>query len=152
MNFLLVKLNHHCQSWLSIDPCARHVVYSHLARGITICVYPVQQSVGQLLSHLADVLSQDLCFLSIPRRLEGLVEREGSVARNGKVCVKSEVHDGLLGVSPGHLRFDLLNDFAYEQDAVYEDAIGGTFDFKIAEEGVGAEQGQSLVQRVVAFV
>jgi hypothetical protein len=101
---------------------------------------------------LADVLSQDLCFLSIPRRLKGLVERECSVARNGKVCVESEVHDGLLGVSPGHLRLDLLDDFANEQDAVYQDTVGGAFDLEVAEEGVGTEQGQCLVQRVVAFM
>lgn len=152
MNFLLVKLNHHCRIWFSIFKGIRGDGSPHLARSISFSVYPVQQSVGQLLSHLTDVLSQDFGLVSVSRRLECLVEGECSIAGDGEVCVEGKVHDGLLGLSSGHLRLDLLDDFTDEQDAVDENAVGGTLDFEVAKEGVGAEQGQRLVQRVVAFV
>lgn len=51
----------------------------------------------------------------------------------------------LLGFSPSHARLDLSQYLANVQDAVDEDAVGGSLDLEVAEECVGAEEGKDLV-------
>lgn len=40
---------------------------------------------------------------------------------------------------------------AEEEDAVDQVAVGGALDFKVAEEDVGAEEGEGFVEDVVGF-
>lgn len=65
--------------------------------------------------------------------------------------VQREVHDILLGVADGGAGLDLGETVAEEPDAVDEQAVGGALDLKVAEEGVGAEQREDLVEDVVAL-
>ena len=81
-----------------------------------------------------------------------LVQRPPRIAGNGKVVVQGEVHDILLcrpRVRPG---LDLAQTLAHEPDAVYQQPVGGALDLKVAEEGIGAEEGEDLVEDVVALV
>lgn len=79
-----------------------------------------------------------------------LIQWEGRVTRNGEVGVERQVRD-ILGSRPyvgGGL--DLGQAFGDEEDAVDEQAVGGTLDLEVAEEGVGAEEGEDLIEGVVA--
>lgn len=132
--------------------------------------YPVSSKTNK-----ANILSQRLRILTIPRRLEGLVQREGHVTGDGEV-VESGVDQGLLRsaaphhtsyspiiLSTGatdvmtyllrlprrHARLDLAQTLADEQDAVDEHAVGGALDLEVPEEGIGAEEGEDLVDAVV---
>lgn len=58
----------------------------------------------------------------------------------------------LLGVPFAHARLDDAQGLADEEDAIDEDAVGGALDLKVAEEGVGAEEGEDLVDGVVRLV
>lgn len=60
-----------------------------------IGVYPIQQPHGDFLPQLTHVLSQYLGLVPVPWGLECLIEGKGWIARNGKVCVKSGVHNRL---------------------------------------------------------
>lgn len=80
-----------------------------------------------------------------------LVQRPRGVPGHGKVGVEGQVHDVLGGGARVGRRLDPAEALADEEDAVDEQAVGGALDLKVAEEGVGAEQGQGLVQDVVAL-
>ena len=58
----------------------------------------------------------------------------------------------LLSLSPRHAWLDLAKDFAHKQDAIDHNTVGGTLDLEVAEEGVCAEKGQDLIERVVRLV
>ena len=58
----------------------------------------------------------------------------------------------LLRLTPAHPILDLPDQLAHEQDPVYEDPVGGPLDLEVAEECVGAEEGENLVERVVGLV
>lgn len=80
-----------------------------------------------------------------------LVQRPCRVTGHGKVGVQRKVHD-ILGSGPnvgGGL--DLAEALAHKEDAVYEQAVGVALDFEVAEEGVGPEQRQGLIQDIVAL-
>ncbi len=51
-----------------------------------------------------------------------------------------------------HTRFYLGQDVADVEDAIDEDAVCGAFDFEVAEEGVGAEEGEDFVEGIVGGV
>lgn len=65
--------------------------------------------------------------------------------------IQSKVHDLLLGIAPRGIGLDLGEAVAEEPDAVDEQAVGGALDLKVAEKGVGAEEGDDLVEDVVAL-
>jgi hypothetical protein len=157
----LQRLAHELPLCVAQPPFARHT-------GL-VGVHPVEKPRGQFLSHLHDVLPQNLCLLPICRRLEGLVQWEPSISRDREVGVERQVHDGLtilvrplpslpllwthlLGLSPRHARLDLAKDFAHKQDAINHNAVGGTLDLEVAKEGVCAEKGQDLIERIVRLV
>lgn len=123
-----------------------------LARRGLLSVHTAQQPRGNLLTHLRKVLAEGLGIVAVGRGLEGLVKGEAGIAGNGEVGVQGEVHQGLLGISPAHARLDGGQGLADEQDAINEHAVGGALDLEVAEEGVGAEEGENLVDRVVRLV
>lgn len=65
--------------------------------------------------------------------------------------VERQVQHILLGLLGRRRRLDLAQAVAQEPDAVDEQAIGGALDLEVAEEGVGAEEGEDLVEDVVAL-
>lgn len=58
----------------------------------------------------------------------------------------------LLGFPPPHAWLDLAQYLAHKQDAIDHDTVGGTLDLEVAEECVGAEEGEDLIERVVRLV
>lgn len=89
--------------------------------------------------------------LRISSTVAYLVEGEAWIAGDGKVEVERQVVDILGGIASRGLGLDLGQAVADEPDAVDEQAVGGALDLKVAEEGVGAEQGEDLVEDVVAL-
>lgn len=80
-----------------------------------------------------------------------LVQRPAWVARDGKLQVQGQIHDILgcgpdVGVGP-----DLGQAVADEPDAIDEQAVGIALQLKVAEECVCAEEGEHLVEDVVAL-
>jgi hypothetical protein len=108
------------------------------------------QSDSQFLPDLAQILPQQLRLLPVPRRLECLVQREARLARNGKLLERA-VDQRLLGRAAVVVGLDLRQTFRHKQDAVDEEAVGGTLDFEVAEESVGAEERQDFVEDVIGF-
>ena len=86
------------------------------------------------------------------KRDSHLIQGPCGVAGDGKVGVEGDVHDILLGFAGAGLGLDLGEALADEQDAIDEEAVGVALDLKVAEEGVCAEQGEDLVEDVVALV
>lgn len=80
-----------------------------------------------------------------------LVEGKGRVARNGKVGVEGEVQDILGSIADTGAGLDLGQAVTDEPDAVDKQTVGGALDLEVAEEGVGAEEGEDLVEDVVAL-
>lgn len=78
-----------------------------------------------------------------------LVQGEARVAGDGEVEVEGGVHDLLGGVAEGVGGADAAEALADKEDAVDEQAVGGPLDLEVAEEGVGAEEGEDLVEDVV---
>lgn len=58
----------------------------------------------------------------------------------------------LLSISPGHACLDLAQRLAHKQNAVNQHAVSRALDLKVAEEGVGAEEGEDFVDGVVRLV
>ena len=79
-----------------------------------------------------------------------LVQRPTRITRKSKVHVEREVHDILGRVAHPGIRSDLGQTVADEPDAVDEQPVGVALDLEVAEEGVGAEEREHLVQDVVA--
>lgn len=105
---------------------------------------------GQLLAHLAEIAPQGLGLGAIPRGLKGLIEREAGLARQAEL-LEGAVDQGLLGGLGVHVRLHFAQTVGDEQDAVDQHAVRGSLDLKVAEERVGAEQRERLVQAVVGF-
>lgn len=80
-----------------------------------------------------------------------LVQRPARVAGNGKVEVQRQVQHILRRLLDRGRGLDLAEAVAEEPDAVDEQAVGGALDLEVAEEGVGAEEGEDLVEDVVAL-
>lgn len=80
-----------------------------------------------------------------------LVEWEGGIAGESKIEVEGEVHDVFLGVAGAGSGLDFLQAVAEEPNAVEKQTVGRALNLKISEEGVGAEEGEHLVQDVVAL-
>lgn len=57
----------------------------------------------------------------------------------------------LFRLSRCHAWLHFRQTLAYEEDAIYQHAVSGTLDFKIAEERVRAVQGEDFVEAVVRF-
>lgn len=79
-----------------------------------------------------------------------LIKWEGRITRNGEVGIECQVRDILSSRPYVGRGLDLGQALGDEQDAVDEQAVGGTLDLEVAEEGVGAEEGEDLIEGVVA--
>lgn len=102
----------------------------------------------EFLTYLAEIAPQGLCLVAVPGGLEGLVEWEARFAGEAEL-LEGAVDEGLLGGFGVHVRLDLGQTVGDEQDAVDQHAVCGALDLKVAEERVGPEQRQDLVQTVV---
>lgn len=80
-----------------------------------------------------------------------LVERPCRVSRNSKVKVKRQVQNILLSITQRSLGSDLCQTIADKPDSIHEQTVGRTLDLKVAEECVGAEEGEDLVEDIVAL-
>lgn len=106
------------------------------------------QPYSQLLPHLTQILPQRLRLLSIPRRLECLVQRKPGLPRYTKLFQRT-VYQRFLSGPLVHVGFDFGEAVGDEKDAVDEHAVGRTLDLEVAEERVGAEEGEDLIEAVV---
>jgi hypothetical protein len=110
------------------------------------------QPTRQLLPHLADVRPQRLGLISVSRALERLVERKTGLAGQTELLEREVCEEFLGGRGVGiALRREFLQALGEEEDPVDEQAVGRAFDLKVAEEGVGAEEGEDFVEDVVGF-
>jgi hypothetical protein len=80
-----------------------------------------------------------------------LVQGEARVSGDGEIEVQRKVQDILLGVPRVGGGLDLAQAVADEPDAVHQQTVGGTLNLEVAEEGVGAEEGEDLVEDIVAL-
>jgi len=80
-----------------------------------------------------------------------LIQRPPRIARKSEIHIQRQVHDILGGISCGSSRLDLGQAIRHEPDAVDQQPVGWALDLKVAEEGVCAEDGEHLVEDVVAF-
>lgn len=96
-------------------------------------------------------MPQLLGVLSVAWGLVHLVQWPTWITRDGKVRVERQVRDILGGLPHVGGGFDFGEAVADEPDAVDEQAVGGALDLEVAEEGVGAEQGEDLVEDVVGL-
>lgn len=103
---------------------------------------------GQLLANLTEIAPQGLGLVPVSRRLKRLVEREPGLARQAEL-LEGAVDQRLLGGLGVHVRLHFGQAVGDEQDAVDQHAVRGTLDLKVAEERVGAEQREGLVETVV---
>lgn len=55
----------------------------------------------------------------------------------------------LLRLARGHARLDLAQTLADKEDPVDKHAVGGAVDLEVAEQDIGAEEGEDLVYAVV---
>lgn len=154
MNFLLVKLSHHllgrpsppssntrassrtASSWRTWDMYWRRSSASCLSRGASYIWARHRQYHGGRTGSFQEGAAY-------------LVQGPPRVAGDGKVGVQRQVHDILPRAPRVGARLDLAQAVADEPDAVHEQAVRGALDLKVAEEGVGAEQRQHLVEYVV---
>ena len=106
----------------------------------------------QLLPNLPHIPPQHLRLLPIPRCLERLVQRKARLARQTEL-LQAQIHEELLGRARVGvaLRGEFCEAVGEEEDAVDEQAVGGAFDLEVAEECVGAEEGEDFVEDVVGF-
>ena len=78
------------------------------------------------------------------------IKRETGIARNSKVvyseCVQSLVSFNLRRRDPS--RSDFGQTIGDEQDEDYEETVCWTFDFKVTEERVGAEEIECFVEYI----
>jgi hypothetical protein len=116
----------------------------------TLRIQPLMQPDRQLLPNLAQILPHNLRLLPIPRRLKCLIQREPRLSGDRKLFQRA-VDERFLrrAAVRGGLHFGQT--VRHEEDAVDEKAVGGAFDFEVAEEGVGAEEGEDFVEDVVGF-
>lgn len=104
-------------------------------------------------------VSPFLVFLSLPRSIDDskrrpqthLVQGPARVAGDGELQVEGQVHDILGGGPDVGGGLDLGQAVADEPDAVDEQAVGVALQLEVAEEGVCAEEGEDLVEDVVAL-
>ena len=80
-----------------------------------------------------------------------LVQGPAWVARDGELQVQGQVRDILGGGPDVGAGLDLGQAVADEPDAVDEQAVGVALQLEVAEEGVCAEEGEHLVEDVVAL-
>lgn len=57
----------------------------------------------------------------------------------------------ITNVPRAHVRLDLDKAFANPQNSIDQQAVGGTLDLEVAEEGVCAEEAEDLVQGIVGL-
>ena len=104
----------------------------------------------QLLPDLAQIPPQHLTLIPIPRPLKGLIQGKPGLTRQTKVFERV-VDQRLLRGARVHVRLHLGQAVGEEEDAVDQVAVGGALDLEVAEEGVGAEEGEGLVEDVVGL-
>ena len=106
----------------------------------------------QLLPHLPHVTPQRLRLVPVSRPFKRLVQREARLARQTEL-LERQVREELLrgGGVRAALGGELGEAVGQEEDAVDEQPVGGAFDLEVAEEGVGAEEGEHFVEDVVGF-
>lgn len=104
----------------------------------------------QLLPHLSQILPHNLRLLTVPRRLKRLVQRKPGLTGDGKLFERA-IDECLFGGARVGGRFDFGEAVGDKEDTVDEEAVGGAFDFEVAEESVGAEEGEDFVEDVVGF-
>lgn len=116
-----------------------------------------------------DVRSEALRILAVAWRLKGLIKRERHVTGDSKVIERSvdqSLRKGisglleprnkrprmyLLSLPRTHRRLDLPQAIAHEQGSVDQHAIGRTVDFEVAEQDVGTEEGEDLVDAIIGL-
>ena len=110
------------------------------------------QPARQLLPHLAHIPPQRLRLIPVSRPLKRLVQRKPGLARQTELLQRQICQEllsrGCVGAALGGEFGQAIGE---EEDAVDEEAVGGAFDLEVAEEGVGAEEGQDFVEDVVGF-
>ena len=106
----------------------------------------------QFLPHLPHIPPQHLRLLPIPWRLKRLVQRKARLARQTEL-LQTQIDEELLGGARigVALRGEFCEAVGEEEDAVDEQPVGGALDLEVAEEGVGAEEGENFVEDVVRF-
>ena len=67
------------------------------------------------------------------------------------MIIERQVQQRFLRLLLPHPRLHLSQRLAHKQYSVDQETIGGAFDLEVAEEGVGAEEGEYFVQGVVGF-
>jgi hypothetical protein len=82
--------------------------------------------------------------------LTHLVKRPSWVARNSKVKVKCQVVHILLSITQGSSRADLGQTITDKPDSIHKQTVGRALDLKVAEECVGAEESENLIENIVA--
>jgi hypothetical protein len=113
-------------------------------------IQPPQQPARQLLSNLPYIPSQRLGLGPIPRPLKRLIQRKPRLPRQAEL-LEREVRERLLCGTLIHVRPDLGQAVGKEERAVDEQPVGGAVDLEVAEEGVGAEEGEDFIDDVVGF-
>lgn len=98
-----------------------------------------------------DVRSQGLCILTVPRGFKCLVKGKRHITRNGKV-VKCSIDQGLLCITSCHTWLDLPQTLADEQRPVDEHPVRRPIDLKVAEQHIGPEKGEDLINAVVRLI
>jgi len=98
----------------------------------------------QLLPHLTQITPQSFRFGPVARRLKGLIQWKARLAWYAEL-LEGTVDKRFLCRPGVRIGFDLSEAVGDEENAIYQHAVGGTFDFEVAEEGVGAEEGEDLV-------
>ena len=104
----------------------------------------------QLLPHLTQITPQLLRLIAIPWCLIRLIQRKPRLTGYAELLQRA-VDQRLLCGSRVHVRLHFREAVGEEENAVDEHAVGGAFDLEVAEEGVGAEEGEDLVEAVVGF-
>lgn len=130
-------------------------------------MYLQSQSVAEfiIINRDDDIRSQSLCILTVPRGLKSLVERERHITGNCEM-VKGNVDHGLVQSAAAHenriysfiyllcipsrrVGFDLPQTFADKQRPVDKHTVRGSINFEVAEEDIGPEQRENLIDAVV---
>jgi len=99
---------------------------------------------------LTHIGPQHLGILPVPGCLERLVQREPGLSGQAEL-LEREVGQNLLGGAGVVGGFDLGEAVGKEEDGVDEQAVSRPVDLEVAEEYVGAEERERLVQDVVRF-
>lgn len=157
MNLRFVKLNHHLLGLSS--PSSYTLANNLVASSCLTCDMYCRSTSASCLSRGGSYICRTYLRSAIIhfwpttqlKRRTDLIQRPRRVARNGKVQIERQVHH-ILGRIPQRRRGPNLGQTIRDKpDAINEQAVGGALDLKVAEEGVGAEEGQHLVQDVVAL-